>query len=95
MRVALRVSCSNEHCCWDRGCEFALVEVTPELAALALRRITALRAQKSGDPDIDETYYWASGAECYFSPWGNSSDAGAEAEAACLAAAGRLCEGQG
>jgi hypothetical protein len=66
MRVALRVSSSYEH--WDGGCEFALVEVTPELAALALRRIAALRAQKSVDPDIDETYYWTSCVKCYFCP---------------------------
>jgi hypothetical protein len=66
MRVALRVSSSNEHS--DGGCEFALVEVTPELAGLALQRIAALRAQKSEDPEIDETYYWTSCVECYFSP---------------------------
>jgi hypothetical protein len=66
MRVALRVSSSYEY--WDGGCEFVLVEVTPELAALALRRIAALRAQKPVDPDIDEAYYWTSCVECYFSP---------------------------
>ena len=58
MRVALRVSSSYEHS--DGGCEFALVEVTPGLAALALRRIAALRAQKSVDPELDETYCWTS-----------------------------------
>jgi hypothetical protein len=93
MRVTLRVSSSNET--WDGDCEFALVEVTPGLTALALRRITALRAYKSADPDIDETYYWTSCVECYFSPWITQEDAGAEVEAACLAAAERLCEGQG
>jgi hypothetical protein len=93
MRVALRVSSSNEH--WDGGCEFALVEVTPGLAALALRRIAALRAQRSSDPEIDETYYWTSCVECYFSPWITQEDAGADVEAACLAAAESLCEDQG
>jgi len=92
MRVALRISSSNEHS--DGGCEFALVEVTPELAALALRRIAALRAQKSVDPEIDETYSWTSYVECYFSPSIAQEDAGAEAEAACLAAAESLCEGE-
>jgi len=91
MRVVLRVSSTNEH--WGGGCEFALVDVTPELAALALRRIAALCAQKSADPDIDETYYWTSCVKCYFSPW--PADAGVEAEAACLAVAEMLCEGQG
>jgi hypothetical protein len=93
MRVALRVSSSYEHS--DGGCEFALVEVTPGLAALALRRIAALRAQKSEDPEIDETYYWTSCVECYFSPWIAQEDAGAEVEPACLRVAERLCEGQG
>jgi len=92
MRVALRVSSSYEH--WDAGCEFALVEVTPELAVLALRRIAALHAQRSEDPEIDETYYWTSCVECYFSPWIAQEDAGAEVEPACLRVAERLCEGQ-
>ena len=38
------------------GCEFALVDLTPELAALALRRIATLQRENL-DPDIDETYY--------------------------------------
>jgi hypothetical protein len=90
MRVALRVSSSYEH--WDGDCEFALVEVTPELAALALRRIAALRAQKSVDPEIDERYYWTFCVGCYFSPWIAPEDAGAEVEAACPAVAERLCD---
>ena len=92
MRVASRVSSSNEH--WDGGCDFALVDVTQELAALAPPRIIILRAQKSADPDVDETYYWAPCVEGYFSPWIDPADAGAEVEAACLAAAERLCEVQ-
>jgi len=66
MKVVLRVSSSNEHC--DGGCEFALVDLTPQLGATALRRIAVLREQKSLDPDVDETYYWAYVVE-YFSPW--------------------------
>ncbi|HXJ94155.1 MAG TPA: hypothetical protein VMT20_15000 [Terriglobia bacterium] len=92
MRVALRISSSNEHS--DGGCEFALVEVTPGLAALALRRIAALRAQKSVDPDIDETYCWTSCVERHFSPGITPKDAGAQVEAVCLVAAESLCEGQ-
>ena len=65
MRIVLKVSSNNEHC--DGGCEFALVDLSPELAALALQRIAALREQKSLDPDVDETYYWAYFVE-YFSP---------------------------
>jgi hypothetical protein len=66
MKVVLRVSSSNEHC--DGGCELALVDLTPQLGAMALRRIAVLREQKSLDPDIDETHYWADVVE-YFSPW--------------------------
>jgi hypothetical protein len=54
MRIVLKVSSNNEYC--DGGCEFALVDLTPELAALPLRRVAVLREQKSLGPDIDETY---------------------------------------
>jgi hypothetical protein len=66
MRIALKVSSSNEYS--DGGCDFALMDLTPELSTLALRRIATLREQKSLDPDIDETYYWAYFVDCYFSP---------------------------
>ena len=66
MKLVLRVSSNNEHC--DGGCELALVDLSPELAALALRRMVVLREQKCLDPDVDETYYWAHVVE-YFSPW--------------------------
>ena len=78
MKILLKVSCSTEH--WDSECEFALVEVTAELAGLALRRIAALREQKSADPDIDESYYWSYFAE-YFSPWINRASAEQETDA--------------
>jgi hypothetical protein len=66
MKVVLKVSSNNEHC--DGGCELELVDLSPELAALALRRMVVLREQKCLDPDADETYYWAHVVE-YFSPW--------------------------
>jgi hypothetical protein len=66
MKLVLKVSSNNEHC--DGGCELALVDLSPELAALALRRMVVLREQKSLDPDVDKTYYWAYVVE-YFSPW--------------------------
>jgi hypothetical protein len=66
MTLVLKVSSNNEHC--DGGCELALVDLSPELAALALRRMVVLREQKSLDPDVDESYYWAHDVE-YFSPW--------------------------
>ena len=67
MRILLKVTSSNEYC--DGGCEFALVVLSPELAALALQRIAALRDQRTLDPNVDETSYWAYFAACYFSPY--------------------------
>ena len=79
MKLVLRVSSNNEHC--DGGCELALVELTPQLAAMALRRIAVLREQKNLDPDVDETYYWAYVVE-YFSPWVSLASAEEEVEPA-------------
>jgi hypothetical protein len=67
MRILLKVTSSNEYC--DGGCEFALVDLSPELAALALQRIAALRDQMTLDPNIDQTSYWAYFMVCYFSPY--------------------------
>ena len=54
MRIILKVSSTSENC--DGGCEFAIVDLTVELAALALGRIATLKEQKSLDPDIIKTY---------------------------------------
>ena len=53
MRIALKVTSNNENCIG--GCKFALLDLTPALAALAPRRIATLREQKNLDPVIDET----------------------------------------
>jgi hypothetical protein len=82
MRIALKVSSNNEYC--DGGCEFALVDLTPELAALALGRIGTLREQKNLDPDIIETYYWAYFVDCYFSPHADLSIDDMEAKGASI-----------
>jgi hypothetical protein len=71
MRIVLKVTSSNEYC--DGGCEFALVDLTHELATLALRRIAVLRELKVFDPDILETYYWTHFVDCYFSPYADLS----------------------
>jgi len=89
MRIVLKVSSNNEYC--DGGCEFALVDLTPELAALALGRIATLREQKNLDPDIIETYYWAYFAE-YFSPWEDLASSGNEAEGTKVTLEGILDE---
>jgi len=85
MNIVLVVSSSNENS--HGGCDFALVELTTEIAALALRRIQTLREQKKLDADIDETYYWSHFVECFFSPWTNLASAEKDVEAASLAVA--------
>jgi hypothetical protein len=89
MRIVLKVSSNNEYC--DGGCEFALVDLTPELAALALERIATLREQKNLDPDIIETYYWGYFAE-YFSPWEDLASSGKEVEGTTVTLEGMLDE---
>ena len=41
MNTILKVSSSNEHS--NGGCDFAFVELTAEIAAIALRRIVSFR----------------------------------------------------
>jgi len=59
MKLILRVSSSNEYC--DGGCDYAAVDLTRELASLALRRIQVLKEHKKTDELVYETYY------CYVS----------------------------
>jgi hypothetical protein len=89
MRIVLKVSSNNEYC--NGGCEFALVDLTEELARLALGRIATLREQKDLDPDIDEVYYWAYFAE-YFSPWKGIASPGEEVEGTTVTLEGMLDE---
>ena len=82
MRILLKVTSSNEYC--DGGCEFALVDLSPELAALALQRIAALRDQMTLDPNIDQTSYWAYFVACYFSPYAGLAIDHQEVEGTCI-----------
>jgi hypothetical protein len=88
MRIVLKVSSSNKH--YDGGCGFALVDLIPELAALALQRIAALREQKTVDPNIDETSYWAYFVACYFSPYAGLAIDDQEVEGTCIASGDML-----
>lgn len=88
MNIVVKVSSSNENS--TGGCDFALVELTAEIAALALRRIQMLRGQKKLDTAIDQTYYWSHFVECFFSPWTNLASAEKDVEAASLAVADML-----
>jgi hypothetical protein len=81
VRIILKVWSSNPDN--NGGCDFAVVEITPELAKLALRRIAVLREQKALDPAVYETYYWDSAAE-FFSPWVDLGTQTDEIKAACL-----------
>ena len=92
MRIAFMATSSNEY--GNGGCDFALVDLTPELAALALRGITVLREQKALDPNIEETCYWAYFVDCYFDPWAESSSDQKEVEGASVAVGDILAEVQ-
>jgi hypothetical protein len=81
VRVILKVWSSNPDS--NGGCDFAVVEITPEFATLALRRIAMLGEQRGVDPALCETSYWAADAE-YFSPWLGLPDQSDEVKAACL-----------
>jgi len=72
VRVVLKVTSSNEN--YNGGCEYALLDLTPDLASLALRRIAVLKEQRNLDPDIDETYCWTYFVDCYFNPWAESAE---------------------
>jgi hypothetical protein len=50
------------------GCDYALVDLTPQLVRQALSRIAMLKEKKRIDQDLDEMYFWDQHAE-YFSPW--------------------------
>jgi hypothetical protein len=67
------------------------LDLTPELARLALSRIATLRELKNFDPDIDEVYYWAYFAE-YFSPWKDLARPGEEVEGKSAMLEGMLDE---
>ena len=72
MRVILKVWSSSPH--WNGDCDYAIVDLAPELASIALRRIGTLREQQATDPQLDESYFWDSHA-AYFSPWVGSERA--------------------
>ena len=64
MKLIVRVSSGNQYC--DGGCEYATVDLTRDLANVALRRIQVLKEHKKSDDLVFETYYWDFNAD-YFS----------------------------
>lgn len=63
MKLLFNVHCSNE---FQEGCEYAFLDLTPELAALILRRREALKAVFSTDSSVtsmsfyDDSPVWVS-----------------------------------
>lgn len=66
---------SSDHDALD--CDYAVIDLTPDLARLALRRVSILKAQKYADPQLDEMYFWDYHVE-HFSLW--SADEGNKAD---------------
>jgi hypothetical protein len=50
------------------GCDYALIDLSAELARLALSRVTMLKQLMRKDPELVEMYFWDYHA-LYFSPW--------------------------
>lgn len=71
MQVVLKAWCSSPD--YSVACDYAVLEITEQLAKLMLRRIKVLSEQKATDALAYETYYWDSSPE-YFSPWLNHTD---------------------
>ena len=69
MRVVLKIWSGNPN--RDGGCDYAMVDLTPELAALALGRIGTVRQQQATDPELEESYFWVES--------GTQPDSGCEA----------------
>jgi hypothetical protein len=65
------------------GCDYALVNLTSNLARLACRRVATLKEQKHMDDSLVESYFWDAHAE-YFSPWLAEQETEADALAETL-----------
>ncbi len=69
MKLISTVSSDHE----TSGCDYALIELTSDLATLALNRVDTLKAQKRIDPQLDEMCFWDYHVE-YFSPWNSEEE---------------------
>ncbi len=79
MKLISVVSCSDE----VFGCDYATVDLTSGLAALACRRIAMLKEQKRLDDSLAESYFWDDRVD-YFSPWLAEQEKDADALAETL-----------
>jgi len=73
MKLVSTVSSDQET--WS--CDYALVDLNPDLARLALRRINTFKVQKKADQQLGEMYFWDFHVE-YFSP--GNADGGDSAD---------------
>jgi len=77
MKIVLQCWSSHDDTC---GCDYALVDLTPRLARLVLRRIRVFRRLNAKDTGLSDMRWWNCDA-VYFSPWGSdTSDAPDEKE---------------
>jgi len=87
MKLVMNVSSRNEND--DGGCVLACIDLTPQLAELALQRIESLRELQSEDPNADEIYYWNYDA-MFFDPFVGPGHDGGPGDP--LAATGELLD---
>lgn len=73
MKLISRVTCPDG----IDDCDYALIDLTPDLARLALKRIAMLNKCRANDPELFELYCWNSAVE-YFSPWLTEDARGAD-----------------
>lgn len=71
MRLLLYVSTDNE---WaDDDCDAAYLDLTPELAKIALARVELCQKLREADKNFTEAYFWDYSVT-WFSPWKDGSD---------------------
>ena len=73
MKLTMNVSSHNEND--DGGCVLACVNLAPQLAELAIRRIESLHALQAQDGHADEVYFWNYDA-VFFDPFSSHDDDG-------------------
>jgi hypothetical protein len=73
MKLLLKARSDNEH--YSADCDFAVLDLTPDLARLALRRIEAARRIRLDDTALHAVSYWG-----YYVEWVSWEDAGEFAE---------------
>jgi len=63
MHLILNAHSSNEH--YNGDCDYAIVELAPELTELIRSRVALARQAAKQDRDLYEIYFWGSSAEFF------------------------------